>query len=416
MRYKIFNYIILWIITVSAAKNYEAETKLQKQLLSPEDPNLTYNTMVPPKISDQPVELSIEVDLVNLVELDEITQSLRVSLYYSLKWQDERLAWDQNTNGIKLTRYMPNQIWVPDIILTNANNGAYPLSDEIEGQARVRVNSTGHCTWFPLVKYEAQCNMKLRAFPFDVQSCFLRVTGWTHESDDVKIIPAFNEVQSVDYIPNYSWDIVYAPIYVRSKIYEPNDQYDYLYIHFIMKRDFRKYSTNIIIPCVIFGFLCALTFYIPSDSGERLGLSLSILISIAVYQVLVADLIPKAVDETPVITVFLMILIVLIVISIFMTVISLKVFGMSTGSRVNRYLFGWIIYSLAPILLYDDKRFIRDIIVKREAYKLYEKYLLEQGKYKRPTKYKVVTEETLSNRPTYVSDLALWSIFKPAHF
>lgn len=337
MRHKLIESIFLYIATVSAVKNYDAETDLQDEVLKPAGKK-EYNIMVPPKISKEPVNLKIEVDLVNVVELDEITQSLRVSLYYTLEWQDERLAWDETKHDIQLTRYQPDKIWVPDIILTNANNGAYPLSDEIEGQARVRVNSTGHCTWFPLVKYEAQCNMRLRTFPFDVQSCYLRVTGWTHESNDVKIITAYDTLQTVDFIPNYSWQLVYAPIYVRSKIYSGNDQYDYMYIHLIMKRDFKKYSTNIIIPCVIFGFLCALTFYIPSESGERLGLSLSILISIAVYQVLVADLIPKAVDETPVITVFLMILIVLIVISIFMTVISLKVFSMSSGSRINRYL------------------------------------------------------------------------------
>ncbi|KAK3885342.1 hypothetical protein Pcinc_010421, partial [Petrolisthes cinctipes] len=46
-----------------------------------------------------------------------------------------------------------------------------------------------------------------------------------------------------------------------------------------MRRKTLFYTVNLIIPCMGISFLTVLTFYLPSDSGEKVTLSISILIS-----------------------------------------------------------------------------------------------------------------------------------------
>nr|CAH7768938.1 unnamed protein product [Callosobruchus chinensis] len=49
-----------------------------------------------------------------------------------------------------------------------------------------------------------------------------------------------------------------------------------------MRRKTLFYTVNIIIPCMGISFLTVLTFYLPSDSGEKVGYFLAITVVITV--------------------------------------------------------------------------------------------------------------------------------------
>ena len=44
------------------------------------------------------------------------------------------------------------------------------------------------------------------------------------------------------------------------------------------------------------------TLYVPVGAGERLSLSLSLIIAVSVYQVVSAELVPTGVDSTPILS------------------------------------------------------------------------------------------------------------------
>ena len=66
-----------------------------------------------------------------------------------------------------------------------------------------------------------------------------------------------------------------------------------------MRRKTLFYTVNLIIPCVGISFLSVLVFYLPSDSGEKVSLSISILLSLTVFFLLLAEIIPPTSKSVP---------------------------------------------------------------------------------------------------------------------
>ena len=59
------------------------------------------------------------------------------------------------------------------------------------------------------------------------------------------------------------------------------------------------YLLNIIVPTVVLAFLSAFTFYVPADSGEKLSLCITILLSFAVFLLILSDNTPNISENLP---------------------------------------------------------------------------------------------------------------------
>ena len=93
----------------------------------------------------------------------------------------------------------------------------------------------------------------------------------------------------------------------------------------ILRRKTLFYTVNLIIPCVGISFLTVLTFYLPSDSGEKVALCISILLSLTVFFLLLAELIPPTSLVVPLIGKYLLFTMILVTLSIVVTVVVLNI-------------------------------------------------------------------------------------------
>jgi nicotinic acetylcholine receptor len=94
-----------------------------------------------------------------------------------------------------------------------------------------------------------------------------------------------------DYYSSVEWDVLSVPAQKNIKIYEccPEPYYD-IYFNITIRRKTLFYTVNLIIPCVNISFLSVLVFFLPSDSGEKLTLGISILVALLVFYLLLIEL------------------------------------------------------------------------------------------------------------------------------
>lgn len=89
------------------------------------------------------------------------------------------------------------------------------------------------------------------------------------------------------------WDILLVPVKYNEEYFDCcPEPYPDLTFNITMRRKTLFYTVNLIIPCVCISFLTLLVFYLPSDCGEKVTLSISILVSLTVFFLLLAEIIP----------------------------------------------------------------------------------------------------------------------------
>lgn len=92
-----------------------------------------------------------------------------------------------------------------------------------------------------------------------------------------------------------------------------------------LRRKTLFYTVNLIIPCVGISFLSVLVFYLPSDSGEKISLCISILLSLTVFFLLLAEIIPPTSLTVPLLGKYLLFTMMLVTLSVVVTIAVLNV-------------------------------------------------------------------------------------------
>jgi nicotinic acetylcholine receptor len=129
-----------------------------------------------------------------------------------------------------------------------------------------------------------------------------------------------------DYYISVEWDIMGVPAARNEKYYSCCEEpYPDIMFNITLRRKTLFYTVNLIIPCVGISFLSVLVFYLPSDSGEKMSLCISILLSLTVFFLLLAEIIPPTSLAVPLLGKYLLFTMILITFSVIVTICILNV-------------------------------------------------------------------------------------------
>ena len=128
------------------------------------------------------------------------------------------------------------------------------------------------------------------------------------------------------------------------------------------------YTVTLIIPCVGISFLTVLTFYLPSDSGEKISLCVSILLSLTVFLLLLTELIPPTSLVVPLIGKYLLFTMILITFSILITVIVLNVHFRSPSTHTMPEWVKALFLRILPRMLFMRKPQFRTVFSINRTY------------------------------------------------
>ncbi|XP_059215665.1 neuronal acetylcholine receptor subunit alpha-7-like isoform X2 [Centropristis striata] len=280
-----------------------------------------YNTLVRPVKNDsESLTVNFGLTLMQIMDVDEKNQVLTTNIWLKLEWHDYYLQWNTSDYpGVTNVRFPDHLIWKPDILLYNSADERFDATFH----TNILVDPSGTCSYLPPGIFKSTCYIDVRWFPFDEQRCDLKFGSWTYGSFslDLKML----EADVSGYIPNGEWDLVDVPGRKNDRSYECCEEtYPDITFTVVMRRRTLYYGLNLLIPCVLISTLALLVFLLPADSGEKISLGITVLLSLTVFMLLVAEIMPATSDSVPLIAQYFATTMVIVGLSVIATVLVLQ--------------------------------------------------------------------------------------------
>ncbi|XP_067122652.1 neuronal acetylcholine receptor subunit alpha-7 isoform X2 [Centruroides vittatus] len=197
-------------------------------------------------------------------------------------------------------------------------DGTYPTN--------VVVRNNGSCTYIPPGIFKSTCKIDITWFPFDDQMCQMKFGSWTYDGNQIDLRLASEDGGDLStYIINGEWDLIGLPG-IRNVIYYACCPEPYVDITFTIhiRRRTLYYGFNLIIPCVLISSMTLLGFTLPPDSGEKLTLGVTILLSLTVFMLQLAEAMPPTSDAVSIIGTYFACIMIMVAFSVVMTVVVLN--------------------------------------------------------------------------------------------
>ena len=136
--------------------------------------------------------------------------------------------------------------------------------------------------------------MDMTNFPFDDQECSLKFGSWSFDSSKIDMKTKNDSVINKYYLINGEWKMLNMSVTRHVMKYQccPHAFVD-VTVTVKIRRESLDYILKLIIPCSLISSMIFLGFVLPPESGERIGLSITVLLAMTVFQQLSSELMPS---------------------------------------------------------------------------------------------------------------------------
>ena len=323
--------LIVVCLCINSTTLLEAATVQDAKTLQVDLTN-DYNKRVRP-VQNQSDRVDIQVGLavIALQEFDEVLGKFSVVGVFELFWQDENMMWDPaNYNGVNNIILGYEDVWKPELILTNP-------SDKLDSFGKdwqlIRFHSNGWAKWYPADLIKATCFVNVHYFPFDVQECKIETYVWAYNAFEIELTSLYDTVHIGGMAEHGTWTVIgtEAKAEVDGLVYKGT-------FTFRLARKPQYVIVNVMLPILLLCLLNVLVFVLPSESGERVSYSVTVLLSIAVFMTIVSDTLPKTAKPLPLVSYFLMIALIISSIIACITVFNLRLLHKTSHQNVPYWL------------------------------------------------------------------------------
>ena len=233
---------------------------------------------------DKPAEVTISFVLLNLVGIDAVAGTMSVAGYFVVSWRDENLVWTPSDyNDTNLITLPHDVIWKPPLI---NNNGAKEMTVFSIDHTYVQLYSNGTVEWLPGQNLEFVCDIDTTYFPFDTQECELFIITWGYPMSDIVFKMTESTVNTDCYSTDSEWDLIETSTYIDNSMI-PTAKFKFKY-----KRRPLFLLITLLLPAVFMALLNIFVFFLPQDSGERIGFAITLLLTVVVYMTIAQELLP----------------------------------------------------------------------------------------------------------------------------
>lgn len=147
---------------------------------------------------------------------------------------------------------------------------------------------------FPSVT-ETRCIVDVSYFPFDIQTCKLVFGSWAHHGNEIDFKYKYTTGDLSKTEKEVEFHVTQFPA-ERHVVYYNCCLDPYIDVTFYLKLERKPmfYVVHLLLPTVIVTIMAGLGFLLPAESGEKVSLETTVLLSLTVFQLVIADSLPSA--------------------------------------------------------------------------------------------------------------------------
>ena len=294
----VFLIILFTFLKFSVASNIEG--KLLADLLTGYDPSVR-----PSSSNNKPLTIQFDVRLNKIVKLDMKEQQLILNARVMMLWIDSKLKWDKTKyNGTQFVVVPNDKFWTPDILLHNTASDASMSARDVY-KANLRVLNTGLVTWMSPVTLRSSCDIDVRWFPFDTQSCTLTFGSISQTKDAIQLRFFKQPISISEFRGKFSvysgvWSFKSLTSNLTTEKFECClTEFSLIEFTLAMRRMPLYYVLYIVLPCLCLSLVSLFVFFISPDTGERTGYSITVVLAMSVYLLVISEKLPEKSDKSP---------------------------------------------------------------------------------------------------------------------
>lgn len=327
-----FYYLVLWFLEglcvrgVLGSSNASLEHQIRSALLD------NYDMNVRPVIGKKAVEVAFGMKISRLVKVDTKEQIVILDTWVIQMWKNEFLVWDSKAFGdIERVQFLPSEIWVPDISLYNNGDDSTTLAG---GRGKfvteVSVDNKGNCVWSGPATFKANCDLQIISWPFDNQTCELGFGSYTYGDDrlNIKLFVDTSGEFTSRFVTNGDWSIMNITKRITKTSHGDCCPFDFSEAVYSLEMS-RKPLFHVFyltIPSTLLLTLTLTSFFIPVESGERIGFVTTMLLAMTVFLLLIPSFLPETSDGVPILGISLQATSIIIALVLFGNIFVLKIF------------------------------------------------------------------------------------------
>ncbi|KAK3584820.1 hypothetical protein CHS0354_006236 [Potamilus streckersoni] len=261
-----------------------------------------YNKAVRPTYEQNTsTDVVIDFYLTSIIDFDSQKEKLTTSGYLTISWNDYYLQWTPSTYGELTGTFIPqDNVWKPDISL---QNGVSELKGLGSSSLFVYVLNDGTVYWYPIGIFHSTCGIDITYFPFDIQTCTLKLTAWSYTKSEVYVSEGNKGIILDDYEENSEWSIIDTSVDTLQKSGDAA-----IIFSIKLKRKPLFFLLNVILPVILLSLLNVCIFVLPAESGEKASFSVTVFLSLAVFLTIVTATLPQNSEKVSLLGIYLVLM------------------------------------------------------------------------------------------------------------
>lgn len=235
------------------------------------------------RLSD-PVDVDIELFLVDLDGIDDVQQNFVANVYLSASWMAPDLAHED-----KQARSAPlDSVWNPRLQIVNQQRVLRTFSDQVE------IESSGRVTWRQRFWGSFSQPLALEDFPFDRQNLAIQIVAVGFGREEVNLRPSPLSGVSGDY-SIADWTVIGHELGVQSLPLGPaGSELPAVVLKLTAERHRGYYLVKVVLPLILIVIMSMLVFWIdPEQSGTQIGVATTAMLTLIAYRFAVGASLPK---------------------------------------------------------------------------------------------------------------------------